>query len=104
MTNANWKTRELEILQLLAQGLTNNEIAAHLHLSQETVRWYNKQIFEKLGVGNRTKAVQRASEQNLLEGQERGVASKKPHRSPVRYISNDGITSRIKSSAMGRLT
>jgi len=91
MTNANWKTRELEILQLLAQGLTNNEIAAHLHLSQETVRWYNKQIFEKLGVGNRTKAVQRASEQNLLEGQERGVASKKPHRSPVRYISNDGI-------------
>ena len=54
MTDETWKVRELEILQLLAQGLTNSEIALRLHLSQETVRWYNKQIFEKLGVGNRT--------------------------------------------------
>jgi len=92
MTNAiNWKPRELEILQLLAQGLTNSEVAARLHLSPETVRWYNKQIFEKLGAGNRTQAVQRASEQNLLKGQERSVASKKEKRSPVRYVSNNGI-------------
>ena len=85
------KARELEILQLLAQGLTNNEIAARLHLSQETVRWYNKQLFEKLGVGNRTQAVQRASELNLLKGPERIAQFKKVKRSPVQYVSNDGI-------------
>lgn len=93
MTEESWKPRELEILQLLAQGLTNSEIAARLHLSQETVRWYNKKIFERLGAANRTQAVQRASEQNLLKGaalgqlrgQERGVAG------AVRYVSNDGI-------------
>jgi pimeloyl-ACP methyl ester carboxylesterase/DNA-binding CsgD family transcriptional regulator len=99
MTPESWKPRELEILQLMAQGLTNNEIATRLHLSQETIRWYNKQIFEKLGAANRTQAVQRASELNLLKGaalsqskgQERGVESKKVKRSPVRYVSNSGV-------------
>lgn len=99
MTDENWKPRELEIIQLLAQGLTNNEIASRLYLSQETVRWYNKQIFEKLGAANRTQAVQRASELNLLKGaalsqskgRERSVESKKVKRSPVRYVSNGGI-------------
>ncbi|MFM8427099.1 MAG: response regulator transcription factor, partial [Chloroflexota bacterium] len=93
MTDETWKVRELEILQLLAQGLTNSEIALRLHLSQETVRWYNKQIFEKLGVGNRTQAVQRASEQKLLKGSERSVQANvnKINRSPVRYVSNGGI-------------
>ena len=94
-----WKPRELEILQWLAQGLTNNEIAARLHLSQETVRWYNKQIFEKLGAANRTQAVQRASEQNLLKGTalsqskgaERGGAIKQSNAGTVHYVSNDGI-------------
>ena len=90
MTDKNWKARELEILQLLAQGLTNREIAARLHLSQETIRWYNKQIFEKLGAGNRTQAVQRASEQNLLNGPEKSARSNKANRSPVRYVSNGG--------------
>jgi pimeloyl-ACP methyl ester carboxylesterase/DNA-binding CsgD family transcriptional regulator len=91
INQTNWKTRELEILQLLAQGLTNSEIAARLHLSQETIRWYNKQIFEKLGVGNRTQAVQRASELNLINGPKNSVQSKKVKRSAVRYISNGGI-------------
>jgi pimeloyl-ACP methyl ester carboxylesterase/DNA-binding CsgD family transcriptional regulator len=86
-----WKPRELEILQLLAQGLTNNEIAARLHLSQETVRWYNKQIFEKLGAANRTQAAQRASEQNLLKGPQRGVTIGKSNKGAVRYVSNGGI-------------
>src|SRR5262245_11475564 len=85
------KARELEILQLLAQGLTNNEIAARLHLSRETVRWYNKQIFEKLDVRNRTRAVQRASELNLLKSPQRSVSSNKVEKSPVRYVSNGGV-------------
>jgi len=91
MTAENWKPREIEILQLIAQGLTNSEVAARLHLSQETVRWYNKQIYEKLGVGNRTQAVQRASEQNLLKGPERSVPVKKVERSPVRYVANGDV-------------
>lgn len=91
MTDENWKPRELEILQLLAQSLTNSEIAARLHLSQETIRWYNKQIFEKLGARNRTQAVQKAAEQNLLKGPERSAKAQQVNRSPVRYISNDDI-------------
>ncbi len=91
MTEKNWKPRELEILQLLAQGLTNNEIASRLHLSQETVRWYNKQIFQKLGAANRTQAVQKAGEQNLLKGAERGEAVRKSNAGAVRYVSNGGI-------------
>lgn len=99
MADEHWKTRELEILDLLAQGLTNRDIAARLHLSPETVRWYNKQIFEKLGASNRTQAVQRASERNLLKGaalsqpkgRERSVPSTTVKRSPVRYVSNGGI-------------
>lgn len=91
MTLQNWKPRELEILQLLSQGLTNSDIAARLHLSQETVRWYNKQIFEKLDVSNRTQAVQKAGEQNLLTGPERGVDVKRSNAGAVRYVSNGGI-------------
>lgn len=45
--------RELEILGLLSEGLTNREIAQRLVLSPETIKWYNKQIFSKLGVNSR---------------------------------------------------
>lgn len=91
MTPKNWKPRELEILQLLSQGLTNRDIAARLHLSQETVRWYNKQIFEKLDVSNRTHAVRKAGDQNLLKGHERGVDVNRSNAGAVRYVSHDGI-------------
>lgn len=91
MAETTWKPRELEILHLLAEGLTNNEIAARLHLSQETVRWYNKQIFNKLDASNRTQAVQRASEKDLLKSPARGAAIKKSPAGGVRYVSNEGI-------------
>lgn len=64
--------REQEILELLAEGLTNREIATRLFLSYETIKWYNKQIYAKLGVSNRTQAAACALEHNLLE---REVAS-----------------------------
>lgn len=60
-------TRELEILFLMADGRTNGEIAQELFLSTETVKWYNKQSYNKLGVGNRTEAVARAREYGLLD-------------------------------------
>jgi DNA-binding NarL/FixJ family response regulator len=48
--------RESEILVLLAEGLSNREIAAALHLSAETVKSYLRQVFSKLGLRNRVEA------------------------------------------------
>jgi predicted ATPase/DNA-binding CsgD family transcriptional regulator len=58
--------RELEILRLIAEGLSNQEIARELVLAPETVKWYNKHIFSKLDVHNRTQAAARAKALGLL--------------------------------------
>lgn len=58
--------RELDVLAGLAAGHTNKQIAEHLTLSPETVRWYARQIYGKLGVNNRTQAGIRARELGLL--------------------------------------
>lgn len=60
--------REIEILRLVADGLANGEIAARLSLALNTIKWYNKRIYEKLGVENRTQAIKRAQALGLLEG------------------------------------
>jgi ATP/maltotriose-dependent transcriptional regulator MalT len=59
--------REQQILSLLAGRLTDKEIAAKLHLAVNTVKWYNGQIFSKLGIKNRREAAIRAGEIKLLE-------------------------------------
>ena len=48
--------RENEVLELVAKGFTNPEIASNLSVSENTVRFHMKNIFEKLGVTNRTEA------------------------------------------------
>ncbi|MBI5927787.1 MAG: response regulator transcription factor [Chloroflexi bacterium] len=48
--------RELDVLKQVARGLTNPEIAGQLNVSENTVRFHLKNIFEKLGVTNRTEA------------------------------------------------
>jgi LuxR family maltose regulon positive regulatory protein len=58
--------RELEVLQLLAQGLSNREISMRLFLALSTVKGHNRIIFEKLQVKNRTEAAARARELGLL--------------------------------------
>jgi LuxR family maltose regulon positive regulatory protein len=58
--------RELEILGLIAQGYTNQQIADRLFLALDTVKWHNKSIFGKLQVRNRARAVLRAQELGLL--------------------------------------
>jgi LuxR family maltose regulon positive regulatory protein len=60
-------TRELEVLSLLAQGLTNQEIAQQLVISPGTAKRHVANIFAKLAVVNRTQAINRAREVHLLE-------------------------------------
>lgn len=58
--------RELEILRLLAQGLTNDELAHRLVVAVGTIKSHNHSIFSKLGVNNRTSAINRARQLRLL--------------------------------------
>jgi LuxR family maltose regulon positive regulatory protein len=58
--------RELEVLRLIAQGLSNQEIGRQLFLALDTVKGHNRRIFEKLNVQRRTEAVARARELGLL--------------------------------------
>lgn len=58
--------RELEVLRLIAQGLSNREIGERLFLALNTVKGHNRVIFEKLQVARRTEAVARARELGLL--------------------------------------
>ena len=58
--------RELEVLQLIAQGLSNHEISEKLFLALDTVKGHNRRIYDKLQVQRRTEAVVRARELGLL--------------------------------------
>jgi LuxR family maltose regulon positive regulatory protein len=58
--------RELDVLQLIAEGLTNREIAGRVFLSINTIKSHNRNIFEKLGVRNRMQAVAKARELGIL--------------------------------------
>jgi LuxR family maltose regulon positive regulatory protein len=58
--------RELEVLKLIAQGLSNQEICQQLFLALDTVKGHNRRIFDKLQVQRRTEAVARARELGLL--------------------------------------
>ena len=58
--------RELEVLHLIAQGLSNQEISERLFLALDTVKGHNQKIFGKLQVQRRTEAVARARALGLL--------------------------------------
>jgi LuxR family maltose regulon positive regulatory protein len=58
--------RELKILQLIAQGLSNREIGERLFLALDTIKGHNRRIFDKLQVQSRTEAIARARELGLL--------------------------------------
>ena len=58
--------RELEVLHLIAQGLSNREISERLFLALDTVKGHNRKIFGKLDVQSRTEAMARARELDLL--------------------------------------
>jgi LuxR family transcriptional regulator, maltose regulon positive regulatory protein len=58
--------RELEVLELLAAGRTNQEIAEELVVTLDTVKKHVSHLLDKLGAGNRTEAVARARQLGLL--------------------------------------
>jgi LuxR family maltose regulon positive regulatory protein len=58
--------REMQILRLMSARLSNREIAGELYLSVNTVKWYARSIYDKLGVANRREAGSRARELGIL--------------------------------------
>lgn len=69
--------RAVEILRLLDEGLADRAIAERLVMTINTVKWYNRQIYNILGVGSRTQAIARARELHLLD-EENGSAPSFP--------------------------
>ena len=72
------KPREIEILRLMADGLTNREIASRLFVGFETVRWYAKQIYAKLDVSGREEAADKAQSLGLLDADVQTYTLSKP--------------------------
>ena len=63
----NLTPRELETLEMLAEGLSNKQIAARLHISEHTAKFHVNSILGKLGAGTRTEAVMRGLRSGLLK-------------------------------------
>jgi len=92
--------RELEILELIAEGLSNKEIADRVHVSENTVKTHSSRVFDKLGARRRTQAVQlgrnlrlipetgqrspAAAEKDSPDVKLSGDFSRNPQKSPVR--------------------
>lgn len=66
LSDSGISSREYEVLELLAQGYSNQEIAEKLFVSLNTIKTHIASIFLKLDVKRRTQAVQRAKELNLI--------------------------------------
>ncbi|HEY3313162.1 MAG TPA: response regulator transcription factor [Anaerolineales bacterium] len=58
--------REVEVLQLAAQGLANKQIAAHLGISEHTIKFHLSTLYAKLGVASRTEAVRAGARRGLV--------------------------------------
>ncbi len=66
LTSLGISKRELEVLQLMAQGLSNGEIGSRLFVSLNTVKTHSSRIFEKLDVQRRTQAIEKAKRLGLI--------------------------------------
>jgi NarL family two-component system response regulator LiaR len=66
LNKLNLSKRELEVLQLMAEGLSNQEIAASLFVSLNTIKTHSSKLFEKLDVKRRTQAVEKAKRLSII--------------------------------------
>lgn len=66
LNQLNMSRRELEVLQLMANGLSNQEIAARMFVSLNTVKTHSARVFEKLEVKRRTQAVEKGKRMSLI--------------------------------------
>ncbi|WP_246474832.1 response regulator transcription factor [Pedobacter roseus] len=66
LTRLNISKRELEVLQLISEGLSNQEIAERLFVSLNTIKTHNARLFEKLEVKRRTQAIEAAKKLSLI--------------------------------------
>ncbi len=58
--------REIEVLRLMAEGLSNQEIADRMFVSLNTVKTHSSNVFSKLDVQRRTQAIQKAKDLGIL--------------------------------------
>lgn len=61
------KDREIDVLRLVGEGMSNKEIARRLGIGVDTVKWYLKSIYGKMGVGRRTQAICEARRLHLID-------------------------------------
>ena len=66
VSKLNLSSRELDVLQLMAQGLSNQEIAERLFVSLNTIKTHSSKIFEKMEVKRRTQAVEMAQRLGII--------------------------------------
>jgi len=66
LTRLGLSAREREVLQLMAEGLSNQEIAARLFVSPNTIKTHSSKIFEKMDVRRRTQAIDKARRLNII--------------------------------------
>ncbi len=66
LTNFGLSSRELEVLQLMAAGKSNQEIADQLYLSLNTIKTHSSRLFEKLNVKRRTQAIELGKKLSLI--------------------------------------
>lgn len=62
----NLSRRELDVLELMAQGLTNQEIASRLFVSLNTIKTHSMNLFEKMDVSRRTQAIAKGRELSII--------------------------------------
>lgn len=95
------KPREIEIIRLMADGLTNREISEQLYIGVETVRWYAKQIYSKLDVSGREEAADKAHELGLLDDNQTTPTphplSRPKHNLPTQMTSFIGREAQIEA-------
>ncbi|KGD67497.1 LuxR family transcriptional regulator [Flavobacterium aquatile LMG 4008 = ATCC 11947] len=67
LNNRKISKRELEVLELMAQGLSNQEIASRLFVSLNTIKTHSSNLFQKLEVKRRTQAIETAKKIGIIE-------------------------------------